>query len=108
LEEGGIRLADALRKASEGQRSPAEVRHDRVGDTGVVVDHLRLAGPRLRVEDLVEVGQLQLAPADGDFLIALLRRDRQRWPLSLGLLARAALLAAVRARGLCLRGRLLG
>ena len=35
-----------------------------VGDPRVVVDHLRLGGLRLRVEDLVEVGQLEPAVAD--------------------------------------------
>jgi hypothetical protein len=96
LEEGGLGVPDALGETPEGERAPLQVREHHVRDAGVVVDHLRLGGLRLRVEDLVEVGQLQPAVADRDLLVPLLCLSGQPRPLdlSLGLLARGAALAA--------------
>ena len=66
LEEGGIGVVDALGEAAQGQRPPLQVGDDRRRDLGVVVDDLALGEARLRVEDLVEVGELQLTPVDLD------------------------------------------
>ncbi len=97
LEE--VEALDAVGVALERGRAALQVRDHGVGDPGVVVDHLALGEPGLRVEDLVEVGQLQLAPADRyDFATS-----SQPWPLpSLGLGL------ALRARRGLLRSGLLG
>src|SRR4029079_597417 len=68
LEERGLGLADSFGKAPERERPALEVRKDQVGDPRVVVDDLRLGGLRLRVEDLVQIGQPYLAATDRDFL----------------------------------------
>src|SRR5699024_11790286 len=45
-------------------------RHQHRGDAVVVVDHLALDGAGLRVEDLVEIRQLQPAPVDLHLLLS--------------------------------------
>jgi hypothetical protein len=100
LEERGVRFADAFGEAAQGQGAGLQVRNDQIRDPGVVVDHLRLGGLRLRVEDLVQVRQLQPAVADRDLLVPLLGLGGQPRPLGLGLLARGALPAPVGGRAL--------
>ena len=73
LEE--VEALDPVGVALQRGRAAAQVRDHRVGDPRVVVDHLGLGEPGLRVEDLVEVGQLELAPADRDFATS-----SQPWP----------------------------
>ena len=68
---GALLLVEPLRagpvgKAVQRQRPVGEVRKHHRRDPRVVVDHLRLGEAGLRVEDLVEVGQLELAPVDLD------------------------------------------
>jgi hypothetical protein len=67
-----VEALDAVGIALQGERPGLQVGNEKVRDPGVVVDDLGLGRARLRVEDLVEVGQLQLAPADRDLLIPLL------------------------------------
>ena len=55
------------REAPQRQRPVAEVGEERVGDPRVVVDDLALGEAGLRVEDLVEVGELEPAAVDLDF-----------------------------------------
>src|SRR5699024_10474247 len=42
---------------------------ERLGDTGEVVEHLALRRPRVRVEDLIEIGKRQPMACDGDLLL---------------------------------------
>ena len=77
LEEGGVEVVDALGEAAQGHGAAAQVGDDRRRDLGVVVDHLALGEAGLRVEDLVEVGELQLAPVDLD-----LRGQCRHWATS--------------------------
>src|SRR4029078_841615 len=71
LEE--VLAGDAVGIADDGQRPVAEVGQQRRGDPGVVVSHLALGDPGLRVEDLVEVRDRQ--PAAVDLYFAALARD---------------------------------
>jgi hypothetical protein len=67
---------DPVGEADPGQRSRPEVREDRVGDPGVVVDRGGLREPCLRPQDLVEVRERELAPVDLYFALFALLRDR--------------------------------
>ena len=66
LEEGGVEVVDPFREAAQGHRAAAQVGDHRRRHLGVVVDHLALGEAGLRVEHLVEVGELQLTPVDLD------------------------------------------
>ncbi len=66
LEEGRVEVIDPFGEAAQRDRATFEVGDDRRGDLGVVVDHLALGEAGLRVEDLVEVGELQLTAVDLD------------------------------------------
>jgi hypothetical protein len=55
---------DPVRIAQHLHRSLAHVRQDALGDVDVVADEVALRGPEPREEDLVEVGERHLSPAD--------------------------------------------
>ena len=103
LEEGGVAVVDALGEAAQGQRPPGQVGDDRRRDLGVVVDHLALGEAGLRVEDLVEVGELQLTAVDLDGAVGRQLGARLRSATSTSPPA-----CASEARGLRLRVRRLG
>jgi hypothetical protein len=67
---------DPVGKPYPGQRAVTEVRKDRVRDPGVVVDRRGLGELVLRPQDLVEVGERQLAPIDLYLALFALLRDR--------------------------------
>jgi hypothetical protein len=58
---------DAVRVALHRQRPALEVRQHERRHARVVVDHLALGEARLGIEDLVEVGELELLALDLDF-----------------------------------------
>ena len=82
LEEGRVEVLDAFGEAAQGHRPAAQVGDHRRRHLGVVVDHLALGEAGLRVEDLVEVGELQLTPLDLDLAV---RGHRLLGGLRLGL-----------------------
>src|ERR1700730_16931118 len=57
---------DPVRIALEGKRVIARVRQDGGRDAGVIVDDLRLGESDLRVQDLLEVGELERSVLDLD------------------------------------------
>ena len=62
--EGGV--VGAGRVGRQGQRGVAKVREHRRSDPGVVVDDRAVGEAGLGVEDLLQVGKLELAPLDDD------------------------------------------
>src|SRR5207302_11367604 len=60
-------LVDAVRIALQREESFLQVRQQPGRDSRVVVDHLPLGEARGRVEDLIEVRELELAALDYDF-----------------------------------------
>ena len=69
---------DAVGEALHGEGATRQVRQHRLGDAGVVVDELPLGEAGLGKEDLVQVGDRQLAVADAHSLRAALRRGAGR------------------------------
>src|SRR5205085_1458792 len=85
-------------RSKERERAIAQVGQERRRDAQVEVDHLRLAEPRLRIEDLVEIAEREALAVDGDLLrgghpLFLFRPPGRPFPRCV--LARAVL-AAVR------------
>src|SRR5207253_9005331 len=61
-----VRGVDPVGVALERERALAQVGEQRGRDPGVVVDHLALGEADLGIEDLVEVGELELVTLDLD------------------------------------------
>src|SRR5207248_174503 len=61
-----VLLVDAVGVALERQRPLLQMRQQSTGDPRVVVDDPALGEPCLRIEDLVEVGELETLPFDLD------------------------------------------
>ena len=66
----GLGGSHAVDPALAGGGAAGRLRHHHRGDAVVVVDHLALGGAGLRVEDLVEIRQLQPAPVDLHLLLS--------------------------------------
>ena len=104
-------LEERLASTPSGQRVTVSARPCRCGSsTGatarVVVDHLALGEARLRVEHLVEVRQLQLAPADlGPRRLALALERSSSAPASESRSSAGASRRSRRARRSCPRAR---
>ena len=81
---------DAVRPPDAGDRAVLQQRQQHRRDLGVVVEHLALGGAGARVEDLVEVGELEGAALDLDpdllsrRLIGVIATDRHDRDLASG------------------------